>query len=339
MGRGEAPAPWKIRGEDEVNTSREVVIAVLHNIRFRAALTALIIAVILPAACGGQEVRLRSGDRLRLEVPQRSEMGRVLVVDERGTVRIPTIGEIAVAGMTVSEAQITVFRRISEIYPSIREIILSLLGEEARRTIYVHGEVLNPGRFEFDVAPTVWEAVREAGGASADASLEAVRIIRAEDDGRRTSIVNLREAIDSGDLESLPELKPGDTVIIPRQSVPYQGSGSVKVIGAVVNPATYLLSDDKNLIDALLAAGGPSPNANLEDVKIIRRHDDGGAYLIHVDFTKYLDTGDLRQNPMIRPDDTVSVPRRNEFVRTLLDPRFLLAVVTAAATITALAWR
>jgi protein involved in polysaccharide export with SLBB domain len=263
----------------------------------------------------------------------------MLIVDERGTVTIPTIGAIAVAGMTVSEAKNTVFRRISDMYPSIREITLSLLGEEARRTIYVHGEVLNPGRFEFDVAPTVWEAVREAGGASAEASLEAVRIIRAEDDGSRTLIVNLREALDSGELESLPVLKPGDTVIIPRRSVPYQGSGSVKVIGAVVNPATYLLTEDKNLIDALLAAGGPSRDANLGKVKIIRRQSEGGAYMIHVDFTKYLDMGDLRHNPMIRPDDTVSVPRRNEFLRTLADPRFLLALVTAAATVTALAYR
>lgn len=305
-----------------------------------ATLIFLFIVLSLSSICVGQEIRLRVGDRLRLEVPQRSEMGRQLVVSEDGAVFIPTIGNIMIEGMVVRDAETILLRRIQDIYPSIREIRLSLLGEEARRTIYVHGEVLNPGRYEFETAPTVWEAVREAGGATAGASLEAVRVIRAQDDGRRTSIVNLQKAIDTGDLESLPELKPGDTVIIPERSVPYQGSGSVRVIGAVVTPAPYLLSTSKYLVDAILAAGGPSPDANLNKVRIIRQLPEGGSMTLQVDFKKYLNEGDMRHNPLIRPEDTVNVPHQSNYLRTMFtDPRFLLGLVTAAATITAISVR
>ncbi len=313
----------------------------VSNVKRFCTVTLILLFVLLslPSICSGQDIRLRVGDRLRLEVPQRSEMGRQLAVSEDGTVFIPTIGKVMLEGMVVRDAEATLLRRIQDIYPSIREIRLSLLGEEARRTIYVHGEVLNPGRYEFETAPSVWEAVREAGGATNVASLEAVRIIRAHDDGRRTSIVNLQRAIETGDLESLPELKPGDTVIIPVRSVPYQGSGSVKVIGAVVTPASYLLSDSKYLIDAILAAGGPSPDANLKKVKVIRQLPEGGSVTLQVDFRKYLNEGDLRHNPMVRPDDTVSVPEENKVLRTLIDLRFLLGMATAAATITAIALR
>lgn len=311
---------------------------VLNSTRFHVSVgVVLLIALTLAAVCPAQEIRLRVGDQLGLGVPQRREMERQLVINETGAVNIPTIGMIVIEGMTVSEAEVTLLRRIQDIYPGIREITLSLLGEEARRTIYIHGEVLNPGRYEFGTTPSVWEAVREAGGATAGASLEAVRIIRADDDGRRTEVVNLQKAIESGDFDSLPELRPGDTVIVPERSVPYQGSGSVKVIGAVVNPAPYLLSDKKYLIDAILAAGGPAPNANLGKVKIIRRLQDGGAVALQVDFGRYLDEGDTRHNPEIRPDDTVSVPRQSNYMRTIFtDPRFLLGLVTAAATITAI---
>lgn len=311
--------------------------AVTPSTRFHiAAGVLLIFALARSVACPAQEINLRVGDRLRLDVPQRSEMERQLVISEAGAIQIPTIGMIIIEGMTVSEAEATVLRRIQDIYPSIGEITLSLLGEEARRTIYVHGEVLNPGRYEFEETPSVWEAVREAGGGTAGASLETVRIIRADDDGRRTEIVNLQKAIDSGDLDSLPHLKPGDTVIVPERTVPYRGSGSVRVIGAVLNPAPYLLSERKFLIDAILAAGGPAPNADLGSVKIIRALPEGGSMAFEVNFTKFLDEGDARHNPLIRPDDTVSVPRQSNYLRTMFtDPRFLLGLVTAAATITA----
>jgi protein involved in polysaccharide export with SLBB domain len=305
--------------------------AVSNNAMFRgAAWIVLVIAMSLPTVCAGQEVRLRVGDQLRLEVPQRSEMGRRLVVGESGAVIIPT----------VRDAKVTLLRRIQDIYPSIREIELSLLGEEARRTIFVHGEVLNPGRYEFETSPSVWEAVREAGGATARASLEAVRIVRADDDELKTSIVNLQTAIETGDFDALPELRPGDTVIVPERSVPYQGTGSVKVIGAVVNPAPYMLSDGRYLVDAILAAGGPAPNANLGKVKIIRRQHMGGAITLQVDFSRYLNEGDVRHNPLIKPDDTVSVPRQSNYLRTIFtDPRLLLGLVTTAATIMIVAIR
>jgi protein involved in polysaccharide export with SLBB domain len=305
-------------------------------VRFVAASIIVLAAAVHPAEPAAQEVRIRVGDRLVLEVPQRSDMGRRLVVNERGEVFIPTIGAIVVQGMTVRDAESTMLGRFQEFYPSIRQIRLSLLGEEARKTVYVHGEVLNPGRYEFDSPPTVWEAIREAGGATARGSLAAVRVVREQGEEQRTSIVNLQQAIDSGDFEGLPELKPGDTVIVPENTAPYQGSGSVRIIGAVTAPAPYLLSDGRYLVDAILAAGGPAGNANLHEVKIIRSVPEGGSMTIKVDFAKYLNEGDPRQNPLVKPNDTISVPRRNNFLLTMFtDPMFLLGLVTAAATVTA----
>ena len=122
--------------------------------------------------------------------------------------------------------------------------------------------------------------------------------------------------------------------------MPYQGSGSVKVIGAVVNPAPYLLRENRNLVDAILAAGGPAPNADLGKVKIIRRLPEGGSVALQVDFDRYLREGDIRHNPEIMPHDTVNIPSHSNYFRAILtDPRFLLGVVTAAATITAVVIR
>ncbi|MBN1164967.1 MAG: SLBB domain-containing protein [Candidatus Krumholzibacteriota bacterium] len=283
-----------------------------------------------------QEIRLRRGDRLELTVPQRQEMGRQLIIDETGRISIPIIGDLTIEGMLLSEAEAFILRELRQTYPSLQRITLTLLGEDSRRQIYVHGAVRNPGKYLFVSAPNVWEAVREAGGTNPGASLETVRIIRAEGEGRRTFIVNLQRVIENGNFESLPQLRPGDTVIVPETAVQYTGSGSVKVIGAVVNPAPYMLSENKTLVDALLAAGGPVENADINNVRIIRHLPDGATLTIRVDFSRYLENGDSRHNPFVRPEDTVNVPLRSSFFRSLItDPRIILGTVTATATMIA----
>ncbi len=298
----------------------------------------ILVCMVLGAAESyGQDIRLTRGDRLQLVVPQRQELGRQLVINDNGEVYIPVIGAIVIQGMTMAEAEDVVFRRLREIYPSIQGIDLILVGGESKRNIYVHGEVLRPGKYEFDTPPNVWEAVREAGGTTAQASLTAVRVIRASGNGRRTMIVNLQSSIDTGNFDGLPRLRPGDTVIVPELSVRYQGSGAIRMFGAVLQPAPYTLSTDKRLIDAILAAGGPAENANLGKVKIIRQLPEGSTMTYQIDFNRYLSVGDERHNPLILPDDTVNIPKHGNFFRTLFtDPRVLLGVITASATVTAI---
>lgn len=301
-----------------------------------AVYACLMLTILSMASAGAfsQEVRLRKGDRLELNVPDRQELGRVIEINSSGNVVVPVIGIVHLEGLTIKEAEASLLRKMRELYPGIGFIKLTLIGEESRKLIYVHGQVLHPGKYELQGSPNVWEAVREAGGATPDASLDAVRLIRAKGARKRTEIVNLQEAIDTGDFSKLPALKPGDTIIVPTRAVRQFGTGAVNVIGAVVNPAPYMLNGEKRLVDAILAAGGPSENANLHNVIIIRKLNNGGTMTIKVDFDRYLEKGDIRDNPVVKPDDTVSIPKYNNYFRTMFtDPRFLLGLMTAAGTL------
>ena len=298
-------------------------------------LFAAVVLLVVPSSrdARSQEIRLRRGDRFTISVPQRPELERRLDVDAAGNVTIPIAGSVQVEGLTLSEAEESILQALRQVYPSVNSVSIDLIGDEARRVIYVHGEVLNPGKYEFRESPDLWEAVREAGGGTANAALETVRIIRAEGEGRRTFLFSLQEVIETGNFESLPGLRPGDTVIIPEETEIYSGSGSVRVIGAVVTPGPYKLTADKSLIDAVLAAGGPSDDADLSEVRVIRNMPDGGQMTITVDFEDYLNNGDIRHNPIILPEDTVHVPSVGSFLAVFRDPRFWLAAVTAYAAI------
>ena len=283
-----------------------------------------------------QEVRLRPGDGIELNVPQRSELDRRLVIDDTGRISLPIIGEVMIGGMSVEDAEDVLLRALREFYPSIRAISVSLIGEESRRMIYVHGEVETPGKYGFGKNPTVWEAIREAGGATSTAALGTVRIIRAEGEGQRTFLVDLQAAIESGNLNDLPILEPGDAVIVPESTVIHAGTGSVRVIGAVRTPGPYMLTGEKTLVDAILAAGGTADNADLKKVNVIRTLPDGAQLTLTFDLKRYLDTGDIRHNPLILPDDTVHVPAEASGLAVFKDPRFWLAAVTAYAAVYAI---
>ncbi len=293
-------------------------------------------ASLVASVLTAQEVRLRRGESIRLEVPQREDLGRLLTVDAKGEVSLPIVGSIRVEGLTLEEARGALLRSLQDTYPSIQSITITLQGEDARRVIYVQGQVARPGKYELGGAPSVWDAIKEAGGALANASLDGVRIVRTSNDGSATTLVNLQRALDSGNLDSLPVLKPGDAVIVPERTASYTGTGAVNVFGAVARPASYALTQEKRLIDAILAAGGPAENAKLSKVTIIRQIAGGGATKISVDFNRYLERGDIRQNPPIFPNDTVNIPRSGSFWATVFNPNFFLALVSTSATVAAL---
>ena len=295
--------------------------------------------LVVPAMLGAQDVRLRPGDRIELAVPQRAELDRMLLLDEDGIVTIPIIGDVRIGGMTLREAESTLLRELREVYPSVRMITVTMLGEEERRVIYVHGEVVEPGKYTFESNPTLWEAIREAGGATAAAALETVRIIRAESTGQRTQLIDLQAAIEAGNMDALPVLQPGDAVIVSQTTVMRATTGSVRVIGAVVAAGPYMLSGDRTLVDAILAAGGPSETAQLKKVKIIRTMPNGGLVSIDVDFKRYLENGDIRHNPLILPGDTVNVPSENRALAVLSSPTFWVAAITAYGAVYAIANR
>ncbi len=293
-------------------------------------------ALSLPAGLDAQEVTLRPGDRIEITVPQRSELDRRLVIDEAGRVSIPIIGEIMIGGMSLDEAEDVLLRSLREIYPSVQTISVNLLGEESGIMIYVHGEVVTPGKYGFRQNPTVWEAIREAGGATSNAALETVRIIRAAGEGQRTFLVDLQAALESGNLDDLPVLEPDDAVIVSESTAIHAGTGSVKVIGSVAAPGPYMLSGERTLIDAILAAGGAAANADLKKVNVIRTMPNGAQLTLTFDFRQYLATGDIRHNPLLLPDDTVNVPAERLGMSVLKDPRFWLAAIMAYAAVYAL---
>ncbi len=76
--------------------------------------------------------------------------------------------------------------------------------------------------------------------------------------------------------------------------------------GQVKKPGLYIVPDNTDLLTLISSAGGPTENAKLSKVKIVRSTEDGEK-VIWINLKKYLETGDENLIPIMKPGDTVII--------------------------------
>lgn len=81
----------------------------------------------------------------------------------------------------------------------------------------------------------------------------------------------------------------------------------IYVTGKVARPGVIVVNQDVSVLQALSMAGGPTPFADLRDIKILRR--EGGVERAIPFNYKQVQRGErLEQNIILRPGDTILVP-------------------------------
>jgi polysaccharide export outer membrane protein len=220
---------------------------------------------------------------------------------------LPVLGPIQVVSRTVTEVRTDLVRRVSLFDRTGPQVTVSVIEFKSRR-IFVLGAVTRPADYAFAEMPSIWEAIAGAGGPLEDADLARVEVIPGDAaDGRSSTVVDVATAIRGGLLGTLPRLRPGDTVRVPRMLIGQVGGSSVLLTGAVIRPGPVPHEPALDLVTAITRGGGPAVFAKLDRVGIIRRN---GAGLIHmsVNLDDYLNKANSAGNPPLEPGDTVYLP-------------------------------
>ncbi|MCK4358916.1 MAG: SLBB domain-containing protein [Candidatus Cloacimonetes bacterium] len=108
------------------------------------------------------------------------------------------------------------------------------------------------------------------------------------------------------------------TFSIPPSSCAYTYSGAMGDIeqlriytyiwGRVRKPGLYIVPDDTDLLALISLAGGPTEDAKLSKVRIVRPGLSGEEKeVIWINLKKYLDTGDRSNIPLLMPGDTIII--------------------------------
>ncbi|MBM3317010.1 MAG: polysaccharide export protein [Candidatus Eisenbacteria bacterium] len=287
---------------------RFLAVLLVHGLAFAAAGPALAQAVAGGAEQG--DYRLGPDDVLEIQVWQRPELTGAATVDPTGRLRLPLVGEVEVKGRTLAELTPLLTERYRLLDPSIVEVVVAV-AQYNSRSVTVVGEVRAPGRYGFRSIPDLWSVILNAGGATPEADLARVQIIRdeAEGDGQRTVTADLSRGVEHADKEPPPSLRPKDTVLVPSLVGSVVTGDRFQVLGAVRAPGTYRLSAAASVVEAISASGGGLPNADLSRVRLTRPTE-RGAVAYRLDLQSYLDSARPAADIELRAGDTITVPGR-----------------------------
>jgi len=250
------------------------------------------------------DYRIGDGDLLAVDVFGVDELDAKVRVLRDGTVSMPLLGPVAVAGMSLDEAERKIARLLAE-RRLVNDPHVTLFVEEfMSRAVSVQGAVVRPGSYQILGSKTLIEVLGEAGGLSGREGERpggVIYVLRNDATGRQVRLEIDADRLRQGDPRFDIPLHPGDVVMVP-----YAEKQRVYVSGAVENPGAveYLSSEGITVLQAVTAAGGPTERARLGNVLIKRRLADGGEEQVEVDL-KRIQRGKDPDVPLEKNDTVV----------------------------------
>lgn len=173
-----------------------------------------------------------------------------VVVDRSGSIYIPTVGAISVAGIRYERLNEYLKQVIGRYYKNFDLDVT--LGRLRAIQVFVVGQVRRPGTYTVSSLSTLVNALFASGGPSKRGSKRQIQLKRA---GRVVTTFDLYDLIVNGDKSKDAPLMPGDVIYVPAVGPLVAMAGSVNV------PAIYELKDHENLGDVVRYSGGLSSTA------------------------------------------------------------------------------
>jgi polysaccharide biosynthesis/export protein len=198
----------------------------------------------------GPDYIIGPGDQFTLTLWGTTEGIFNLQVTKEGTVTLPKVGVVQVAGIRFGELETTIKSHLSRYYNDFNMSIA--MGGLKTITIYVVGEVVTPGSYSLSSLTSVYGALFSAGGPTKMGSLRAIQVLRS---GKVIKTLDLYDFLLKGDRSKDIKLQSEDTVFVPLIG-PVAG-----VAGTVYRPAIYELKGQETLSDLIETAGGLLPTA------------------------------------------------------------------------------
>ena len=143
-----------------------------------------------------QPYRLDSGDRLRVTVFEQASLTNTYTVDQAGYIAFPLVGQVAARGATVSQLEGVLAQKLRQGFLRDPDVTIEI---DRYRSIFVMGEVGQPGQYAYVPGMTVLNAIAVSGGFSTRANQRDVDVTRKINGNILTGRVPITDPILAGD--------------------------------------------------------------------------------------------------------------------------------------------
>jgi protein involved in polysaccharide export with SLBB domain len=185
----------------------------------------------------GDELQIRGWGMIDIDVSA--------TVDRSGSIYIPKVGAVKVAGVKYSDLQGHLKKAISKNFSGF-DLTVSIAQTRAVQ-VYVVGHAARPGTYTLSAMSTLLNALFTSGGPSDSGSLRRIEVKRG---GKTVTTFDLYEMIIKGDKSHDIALQDGDVIHIP------ETGPTVALIGNVKTPAVFELNGTASIADIIGWAGG-----------------------------------------------------------------------------------
>ena len=221
--------------------------------------------------------KLGVGDALRVTVFQQPDLTTEARVTERGTITMPLVGEVKVAGLSSTEAGKHIAGQLKSgkflKNPQVNVAVITVRS----RQVNVLGMVARPGRYPLDDTSSQLADLIAAAGGIAEGGADFVTLMR---EGKSQKLPVIAKGV---------YLKNGDTIQVDRAPVFY-------IYGEVTRAGAYRVEPNMTVMQAIAAGGGITPRGSDRRLKL-RRPDAKG---------RFVETDIGLQDP-IKADDVIYV--------------------------------
>jgi polysaccharide biosynthesis/export protein len=161
---------------------------------------------------------LRPSDVLQITFPFSPEFDQTVTVQPDGYISLRGVGDLHIAGQTVPELTKALHKAYGQF---LHEPIINVELREFEKPYFIAGgEFGHPGKYELRGDTTVTEAVAIAGGFTERSKHSEVVLYRRGPLGWTAGErLNVKEMLNSKNLNEDPHLLPGDMIYVPKNAL------------------------------------------------------------------------------------------------------------------------
>ena len=203
-------------------------------------------------------------DEVMVDISGLYEASYKLKVSPEGTIRIPNVGPVKVAGSTIENATRAIRNQVAKIYMGVSsgETHVNVsLGNIRSIRVSVVGEATRPGSYTLPSLATAFNALYACGGPDSIGSMRDIKVMRGN---KVVANLDVYSYLFDGVLSENVGLHDGDIIKIE----PYVNR--VTISGAVKHPAVFETTRNESLQQLVRYAGGFADNAYKLKLTVLR---------------------------------------------------------------------
>ena len=158
-------------------------------------------------------------------------------VEIDGTIYLPEVGAVHVAGMTRTQIEALLTQKLSAYYTD-SDVRVESLGRTSQKVYYILGEVNNEGRQNLNGDLTLFDAVYQARPDPIRGNLGRVQLIRPDPVNPLIFYANMRDILRFGDSTYNIRIEERDIVLVPPTFLAQVGS----FLSALITPITTVFN-------------------------------------------------------------------------------------------------